>query len=188
MRVTDGAHERVLEQLELGLPPDELRRERVHRPGGLTDADHAARDDRLAPAAELQRCKGLEVEDVSHQPCCSRADDDLVRSRLLLETGGEIDRLAGGERRLCLVGDDLAGFDPDADVEPKVADALERRERGPDRPLGVVLVLERHAESGHHGVARELLHRPAVGRHAMRNLVKEAPNAAAHDLRIGSGK
>ena len=67
---------------------------------------------------------------------------------------------------------------------PSSRDAVERRERGADGALGVVLVLERHAEGGHHGVARELLHRPAVGDDAVRDLVEEAADAAAHDLRI----
>src|SRR5204863_658287 len=134
--VADRARERVLEQLELGLAADERRRERAHRAAELEGPDDTARGDRLGPPPQLERLEFLELDEVTDEARRSRADHDLVRTGLLLETSGEVDRLAGGERRLALVGDDLAGFDPDADVEAEVADAFECRERSADGPFG----------------------------------------------------
>ena len=65
--------------------------------------------------------------------------------------------------------------------------ASEDAETGPDRALGVVLVRLGDAEGGEDGVAGELLDDPAVGGHAVRDLVEEPGHAAAHDLRIGAG-
>jgi hypothetical protein len=61
---------------------------------------------------------------------------------------------------------------------------LEDPERGPDGALGVVLVGLRDPERRHHGVAGELLHRPAVGLDAARDGVEPGRHAAAGDLRI----
>ena len=60
------------------------------------------------------------------------------------------DRLAGVDRR------------PHREVEAGVflvqlGDRLEDPQRRPDGPLGVVLVRDRRAKDGHHGVADELL-------------------------------
>ena len=76
---------------------------------------------------------------------------------------------------------------PIARLEPELVDALERRERRAHRALGVVLVRERDAEGGHHGVAGELLDDAAVRDDAVRDLVEELRDAAAHDLRVGAG-
>ena len=57
-------------------------------------------------------------------------------------------------------------------------------ERGADCPLRVVLVRERDAERRHDGVAGELLDDAAVGGDAVRDLVEEARQARADDLRI----
>ena len=101
------------------------------------------------------------------------ADQDLARRRLLLQPRGEVDGLAGGERRLAVVDDDLAGLDADARLEPELAHPLEDRERRPDGALGVVLVRQRHAEGGHDGVAGELLDDAAVRDDAVRDLLEE---------------
>ena len=108
-------------------------------------------------------------------------------SALLLEARGEVDGLAGRERRVAVVGDDLAGLDADPRLEAELLDALERRDRRADGALGVVLVRERHAEGGHDGVAGELLDRAAVRDDAVRDLVEEAADAPADDLGIGVG-
>ena len=118
-------------------------------------------------------------------PC--RADQDLARLGLLLEARREVDGLAGGEGRLGVVGDDLAGLDPDPRLDAEVLDLLQRGERGTDGAFRVVLVGERDAEGRHHGVAGELLHRAAVRDDAVRHLVEEPRHPAAHDLRVGVG-
>ena len=52
----------------------------------------------------------------------------------------------------------LAGRDPDAHLElALLGERVPNRERRTDRPLGIVLVRDRGAEHGHHGVADELL-------------------------------
>ena len=57
----------------------------------------------------------------------------------------------------------LAGRDGDPHLEVALlADPVADRERGSDRALGVVLVRGRRAEQRHHGVADELLDRPAA--------------------------
>ncbi len=58
----------------------------------------------------------------------------------------------------------LAGQDagPGRDAGPERADGVDELERGPDGPLGVVLVGDRRTPDGHHRVADELLDEPAV--------------------------
>ena len=146
------------------------------------------RGDRVRPAAQLQRADLLELDTAADEARRARADHDLARLCLLLEARGEVDSLAGGERRLCLVvGDDLAGLDSDARLEAELPHALEDGEPGARGAFGVVLVRERHAERGHHGVAGKLLDDAAVGDDAVRDLLEELRDAAAHDFRVDDG-
>ena len=92
--------------------------------------------------------------------------------------------LAGREGRVAVVGHDLARLHADPGLELEVLDRLHDRERGPDGPLRVVLVRPRDPERGHHRVARELLHRAAVGDDAAGDILEEARDAPAHDLGI----
>ena len=99
------------------------------------------------------------------------ADEDLAGSAARLEPAGGVDQVAGDhpladradvdgrlaahhrgprpQRRAIRTGMDLA-------------DGLDEVEGGPDRALRVVLVGDRRAPGGHHGVADELLDRAAV--------------------------
>ena len=70
--------------------------------------------------------------------------------------------------------DHVAGVQPDPQAERRAAAALVvehpahrplHRQRGPDRPLGVVLVRDRGAEDRHDPVAGELVDVPAEGLH-----------------------
>src|SRR5581483_2942900 len=106
--VADGARERVLEQLELGLAADERgfhRRDRRSEVGGAHDA---ARVDRRAEAAQLERAGGLELDPSADEARGARTDEDLARVGSLLQARGEVDGLSGRERRRGVVGDDLA--------------------------------------------------------------------------------
>ena len=163
----------------------ERPRDRLAR---LDDADDALRGDRLAPAAQLERVDGFELDAAAEEARRGGADEDLVRLGLALQARGEVDGLAGRERRVAVVGDDLAGLDADPRLEAELLDAVERRDGGADGALGVVLVRERDAEGGHHGVAGELLDRPAVRDDAVRDLVEEAADAPADDLGIRVGE
>jgi len=101
---------------------------------------------------------------VEREPVRPRADEDLVRACSLLEAGGDVDRVAGGEGGVeARVRDDLARLDADPRLEPEVADGVEDRAGGPDGAGGVVLVRAWDPERGHDRVADELLHGAAVG-------------------------
>ncbi len=173
---------RVLEQLQLGFAADE-RGVDVHvRP--VDGADHAPGAHRRAHPLQLERPRVLDYEPASCKAVGGRADEDLARHRGLLETGREIDCLAGGERRVRLVDDDLAGLDADADLEIQLANRLANPERRPGSAFGVVLVCLRDAERREHGVAGELLDDAAVHRHAVGDAVEELGHPPADDLRI----
>ena len=94
------------------------------------------------------------------------ADEDPVDRRRALQPRRRVDDVAG-HHRVALAGlraerdERLAGVDGGADLQ-LLADRVADRERRPHRALGVVLVRDRRAEDGHHGVADELLDRAAV--------------------------
>ena len=83
------------------------------RGAAVVGGDRAPRPDRLVAAADLDRPEVLDLDPVERQPVRVRPDQHLVRRRALLEARGEVDRLAGGERRVAVADDDLAGLDPD---------------------------------------------------------------------------
>ena len=67
---------------------------------------------------------------------------------------------------------------------PSAATAGDELERGPHRPLGVVLLRDRRAPDGHHGVADELLDRAAVALDHRPRAVEVAREQLAHLLRV----
>jgi dihydroxyacid dehydratase/phosphogluconate dehydratase len=75
---------RTGDELELDVPADERRGQPAHGRPRVGDAEDAAREDRVGPAAELDRVQRLELDDVAQQAHRARPDEDLVRSRLLL--------------------------------------------------------------------------------------------------------
>ena len=156
--------EGVLEQLELLLAPDERRRD-AERAARLLVRPRRARQTRtLAREAAHRRA----ARPAGRRPgrgraaCTPGPEQDLARLGRLLQAGRDVDRLAGRERRLGVVGDDLAGLDPDPHLEAELGDRFEDRERSANAALGVVLVRLRDAERGHDGVAGELLDHAAV--------------------------
>ena len=105
----------------------------------------------------------------------------------LLEARGEVDGLARHEGRVArLVDDQLSGLDPDSSLEAELVDGAPHGERSTRGALGIVLVRLRNPECGKYRVAGELLHDPAVERHAVRDLLEELGHAAPHDLRVGA--
>ena len=104
----------------------------------------------------------------------------------LLKARGDVHRLAGGERRLRIVDDDLARLDADPRLETELVHLVEHRERRAHGARRVVLVRARHPERRHHRVAGELLDRAAVLLDALRRAVEVLADAPADDLGIGS--
>ena len=143
--------------------------------------------DRLVAPANLHGAEVLDLDPVERQPVGVRADQNLVRRRALLESRGEVDRLAGREGRVAVTDDDLARLDADPCLEAEVGGRLDDLERRADRTLGVVLVRLRDAERGHHCVARKLLDEPPVALDALRGLLEEPVDPAPDDLGIGRG-
>src|SRR5439155_1280307 len=177
-RRTPGARgplERVLEQLELALPADERSREATHGLTEVGDAGHALRRDGLAPAAQLELSRGLELDAAAQQPRGGGADEDLVGRRARLEAGCEVHGLARREGGVAVVRDDLAGLDADPRLETELLDALERRERRAHGALG---------EDGAYAIGRAYVQqfeprRIAVGR----DMRLSSPQVAAAAIR-----
>ena len=142
-------------------------------------------DTRREPSCLLRSERGRH-DGIAGEPLDGRAEQDLARPGSLLQPGGRVDRQPGGERRLGLVGDDLARLHADPDLELELADGVDDRERSPDGPLGIVLVCDLNAERRHDRVARELLDDAAVRRDAGRDLVEEPCQPQANDLGIGA--
>ena len=184
--VSDRPRERVLEQLELRLAPDE-RCARAERAGGAFDRVHdAPRAQRPVQPLELERTGVLDDEAARGQAVCRRPEQDLARPRRLLESRREVDGLAGDEGRVGVLDDDLSRLDPDPRLEPELADRVAHGERGLGRALRVVLVRLRHAERGEDGVPGELLDDPAVEHHAVGDHVEEAVDPPPHDLGVAT--
>ena len=183
--VADRAREGVLEQLVLGLPADERRLD-GRATTATVDSECHPRPDRPLEAAQLDRAELLGLDPAQRQPVGAGAHERLARLRLLLQTGGDVDRLARRERRVAAVGDDLARLDPDAGLQCELVHGLEDQQRGANRPLRVVLVRLRDAERRHDGVAGELLHLAAVDLDAVRDELEEAVDLPPDHLGIGT--
>ena len=111
---------------------------------------------RLVDDAPADRCRRLQPRGGVH---------DVARDDSLAALGTRTERDDGLTRRHRRA---------DGELEPfalQFLDRLQDPEGGAHGPLGVVLVRDRRAEDGHHGVADELLDRPAealdVGLHAL---------------------
>ena len=134
--VLDHAAERVLEQLELEVAADERRGDRRRPAVAVADLEQAPGELRLAEALQVDRADLLGLDDAGRQPPRERPDDDLAGFAGLLEPRRDVDRLAGGEGRVRLVGDDLARLDADPRLEPELVHGVEdrRRRREPPAP------------------------------------------------------
>ena len=193
-RVLDGALDQRAQQRQLGLAADEGA-ERAPaaavRPDGGHPLDGVGRD-RAGPALDPQRARRDGARERLDGAEGALADQDLARLGGLLQARGQVDRLAGDQEVApgARAGDDEAGVDPDPQRHLHVAplgqarQARAHHQRGPHRPLGIVLVRGRDAEHRHHRVADELLDRAAVGLGRPRELVVEIAQEAAQRLGI----
>ncbi len=164
-----GRADRVLEEPELLVAPDEGRLRQVRATLAAALGDHPqgapgrhrsllALEDLLAGRLEGDRAAGGSVGRLADEHGARRGDR--------LETGGGVHEVAGDH---ALVGGPdrhrgLAGQDPGSGLDRRAEgpDRVDEVEGGPDRSLGVVLPGDRGAPDGHHRVADELLDRPAV--------------------------
>ena len=191
------ALERLRQQAQLPDPPDERRIESSQMRRGIrvdTSETVPAHEGRLALELELDRL--VDLDRVAHQPIGPLTEHDLARLRGLLQARGDVDGIAGHERLAGrrVAGHHLAGIDarPQADAHAVIAqhvgvDHLERLVelgRRPDGAQGIVFVDARHAEDRHHGVADELLDRPAMPLEDLPGGGEGAPQDAPHRLRI----
>ena len=162
-RGPDRPLEHPVEQLQLGQPAHQgvVRAPGVPKGvGGHVDQPPRARPDPLDLGGD---------QGVAGQVPGAAVEQHLPGAGGRLEPGRQVDRLADDQRVAAgLLDHDLAGGDPDADLDRRPAlgvqlghGVLHGRGR-PDRPQGVVLAHHRDPEDGHHGVADELLHQPVV--------------------------
>jgi len=114
-----------------------------------------------ALALERQRVETLYLDSVARQPQGLLGDQDLARLRRLLQAGGNVDCVAGC-KSLFGAGHDFAGGDTDSSLDAEFGEGRTHLGRRSYSAKRVVLVHHRHAEDRHHGVADELLYRPAV--------------------------
>ena len=152
--------------------------------------------DRILLSSELELADRFVADGTAGEGVDRGTYDDLARFRLLLEPGGQVERIPGrhGGAAKGVADHDLSRLHTEADAE---SDPVARArllgeclgpfldgDRGADRPLGIVLVSLLEAEDTEHGVAAELLDGAAVkvdlpGRH-----LEEASDQAAHHLRV----
>ena len=130
------------------------------------------------------------------EPTCELADDDRARVGRGLELRRDSHSLPRDEAlaRVRRRRHDLPGLHPDAELEPDPVllhePFVERRDADADVERGtcgsqrIVLVRDGNAEGGHDGVARVLLHRPAVSRERRGNGLEVALEDTSERLGI----
>ena len=146
------------EALALAVPSDERGLGVTRERRGIADhLEQPVRLDRRGLALQVERFLGLDADCVANEGVGLCADQDLSRTRRLLEPGGDVHGVTGHEGLALAADDDLARVDPDPCLETVRGDRiahLRRRAHGAQR---IVLVRDRDPEDGHHRVADELL-------------------------------
>ncbi len=88
----------------------------------------------------VERLDGLDANGVADEEPRLGADQDLAGARRLLETRGDVDRVAGDERLALAADDDLARVDADPRLEAVLGDRRAHLRRRANRAQRVVLV------------------------------------------------
>ena len=145
--------------MQLAVASDHRRTERPLRLACHRDQRVAGHRVRLALQLERPHLTDLNhrADELQRLP----ADQHLARLGRLFQAGSDVDRITCREPLLGACHDRPGVHaDPSRDPEVRKRGAhLNRRTAGPER---IVLVCHRHSEDSHHGIADELLHRPAV--------------------------
>ena len=110
---------------------------------------------------QLERRDGLDLDRSPDESRRLLAEEHGAGDGGLLEARRHVDGIAGRET-LLRARDDLPGIDPDASLDAELGQCREYLGRRADGAQRVILVEHRNPEHGHHRVADELLHRPAV--------------------------
>jgi len=166
-----GRHGRVVDcpdAPQLVVAADERRRRRSHR---AVERHHPVSRHGLGSTLEREDAEGRQRHQRPHQALGRLADQHVAVARLLLQAGGDVERIAdaGG---VVVADDHLAGVDRDAQADRADGIALRARElakgaldahRGAHGADGVVLGHTRHAEGAHDAVAEKLHDGAAVG-------------------------
>ncbi len=174
--VIRGIVEQILDQSQLAIAACEGRLDRGHPP------EPAESDDPLGPpeidrgflAFELERAGRLVGDHGIGRAHRGFADEDGAGRRDRLDPRGGVHEVAGDHA--LVLGSEVHGGLPRqnpgprtqigrADIGAHVLDQGGELEGGADGTLRVVLVRDRGAPQGHHGVADELLDDPAVAFH-----------------------
>ena len=171
-----GTGERIPEEAQLLLPPDQLGAAAegdVHTEAG-SRRNHLPDADRLGLPLGMHRLGVAVLDHRRRGPVRRLVDEDAVHRCGRLEARGGVDDVTGrhafallrpgGERDHRLAG---RHADPHVQAEGRVgrvqlAQGVSCGYRRAHGALGVVLVRQRRAEEGHDGVADELLHGAAV--------------------------
>ena len=180
--------QRARKRRELLAAADERRASPIVRRRRVAHRDEPVGRHGLGLPLQLERLDLLDLDLVPDEAVGQLAEEHLALPGGLLETGGDVDGVAGHQALAArgVAGHDLARVDARAVRELHAVDALqvvvERLERRlhprgrADRAKRVVLVEPRQPEDGHHCVADELLdhatvpfelaaHRVEVARH-----------------------
>ena len=190
--------EAVLDQAQLGLAPDEGCLQAGGPVGASAlrhDADGApCRDRRFLALQDLGA--GLLEEDRRAGRAARRlADEDRAGRGDRLEAAGGVHEVARDQALVRGADRDggLAREDPgpqvqlQAGVAAQVADVGHQLQAGSHRAFGVVLLGDRRAPHGHHGVADELLHGSAVALDRLAAGLEVAGQQLADGLGVAAG-
>jgi hypothetical protein len=166
--------EEVLHESELTVAPDERRLEPARAPLAPPRRDHAlGPPERHRLRLSLERLlAGVLVRDRSFAcPPGSLADEDRPRLGHRLHARRRVDEVAGdhplalgadGDRRIARDDTDPHRKRRRPDLPAERGHDSDQLEPCANRALGVVLVRDRRAPDGHHGIPDELLDRAAV--------------------------
>ena len=118
--------------------------------------------DRLGFPLQREWLNRLDLHGVAHEQPRLGADQRLRRSRRLLESRSNVDRVSGDERLTLAADDDLARVDPDPRLQAVLRDRRTHLRRCTHRAESIVLMRHRDPEHRHDRIADELLDRATM--------------------------